>query len=108
VVAVDPDDDTIRRYVVLHSRYDPVRQERRQPAALRRVARSPPGSASPVTGSGVRRIARSRSHLGLGATTTPAVQEGTLTDGLYGLANRWAGILHGCLRHRERYSEEQA
>ncbi len=61
-----------------------------------------------VTGSGVRRIARSRSHLGLGATTTPAVQEGTLTDGLYGLANRWAGILHGCLRHRERYSEEQA
>ncbi|MFN2543987.1 MAG: IS110 family transposase [Actinomycetota bacterium] len=27
---------------------------------------------------------------------------------LRSLANRWVGILHGCLRHRERYSEEQA
>jgi hypothetical protein len=29
VVAVDPDDDTIRRYVVRHYRYDPDRHERR-------------------------------------------------------------------------------
>jgi transposase len=27
---------------------------------------------------------------------------------LRSLANRWVGILHGCLRHRERYSEERA
>jgi hypothetical protein len=27
---------------------------------------------------------------------------------LRSLANRWVGILHGCLHHRERYSEEQA
>jgi hypothetical protein len=30
VTAVDPDDDTIRRYVVWHYRYDPARHERRQ------------------------------------------------------------------------------
>ncbi|MGI0156586.1 MAG: IS110 family transposase, partial [Thermoplasmata archaeon] len=24
------------------------------------------------------------------------------------LANRWVGILHGCLRHRQRYVEETA
>jgi hypothetical protein len=106
VVAVDPDDDTIRRYVVLHARYDPVRQERRQPAALRRVARSPPGSASPGDRLGRPSNCSLTPHLGLGATTTPTVPEGTLTDGLYGLANRWVGILHGCLRHPERYSEE--
>jgi hypothetical protein len=29
VVAVDPDDDTVRRYVVRHYRYDPDRHERR-------------------------------------------------------------------------------
>ena len=29
VVAVDPDDDTLRRYVVRHYRYDPDRHERR-------------------------------------------------------------------------------
>ena len=27
---------------------------------------------------------------------------------LRSLANRWVGILHGCLRHRTRYSEDQA
>ncbi|MGH2528531.1 MAG: IS110 family transposase [Actinomycetota bacterium] len=27
---------------------------------------------------------------------------------LRSLANRWVGILHGCLRHREHYSEERA
>jgi transposase len=27
---------------------------------------------------------------------------------LRSLANRWVGILHGCLQHRERYSEERA
>ena len=27
---------------------------------------------------------------------------------LRSLANRWVGILHGCLRHRERYTEERA
>ncbi len=27
---------------------------------------------------------------------------------LRGLANRWVGILHGCLRHRARYSEQLA
>ena len=27
---------------------------------------------------------------------------------LRALANRWVGILHGCLRHRERYSEVRA
>jgi hypothetical protein len=30
VAAVDPDDDTIDRWVVLHYRYDPDRRERRQ------------------------------------------------------------------------------
>src|SRR6266508_391310 len=27
---------------------------------------------------------------------------------LRALANRWVGILHGCLRHRDRYSEQRA
>jgi transposase len=27
---------------------------------------------------------------------------------LRSLANRWVGILHGCLRHRQRYSEDRA
>jgi transposase len=27
---------------------------------------------------------------------------------LRSLANRWVGILHGCLRHRQRYSEQRA